>query len=372
MFGFGAVAMAGAATQSFGGMLACRMVLGILEAAFLPLPSYYGSLFYTRRELSLRIACFFSAVNVAGAVSGLISFAVFQWRGRALSGWRYLFLIEGAITVAMSVVLFVVLPRSVESSRFFTPDEKKLARARLEEGTLDAGGGQEELDKFRWVDARATLLQWESWAFMLMALSFGVALTGAANFLPSMIRRLTKDTVRANLFTIGPHLTAMACQLGATFLNNRIQQRAVLIASFAALAGLAWILLATLDLSGRNGVDVGYFLTYVLMAGTFTPPPLVAEWIASNSPTSTGRALRLGMFATAIPIGGIVSSVAFRAQDAPVYQRGLLTCASFIALLALLAAGMRLHFARLNRKMDRGEVVVVAPGFQRPEWRHAL
>lgn len=373
MFGFGAVAMAGAATTNFGGLLACRMVLGVLEAAFLPLPSYYGSLFYTRRELSLRIACFFSAVNVAGAVSGLISFSVFQWQGKPLSGWRYLFIIEGAITVAMSLVLFAVLPRSVEASRFFTPEEKKLARARLEEGTLDAAGReQEQLQRFRWVDAREVLLRWESWAFMLMALSFGVALTGAANFLPSMIRRLTKDSARANLFTIGPHLTAMACQLGATFLNNHIQQRGVLIFSFAAIAGVAWVLLATLDLSGRRGVDVGYFLTYLLMAGTFTPPPLVAEWIASNSPTSTGRALRLGMFATAIPVGGIISSVAFRAQDAPVYQRGLLTCASFIVLLAVLAAGMRVHFARLNARMDRGEVVNVVLGFQRPEWRHAL
>ncbi|KAG6365427.1 hypothetical protein INS49_007038 [Diaporthe citri] len=355
MFGFGAVAMAGAATRNFGGMLACRMVLGVLEAAFLPLPSYYGSLFYTRRELSLRIACFFSAVNVAGAVSGLISFAVFQWRGRALSGWR------------------AAAERRVEPL-LLAPEEKKLARARLEEGTLDAtgAGGSEELDRFRWADARDTLLRWESWAFMLMALSFGVALTGAANFLPSMIRRLTRDSVRANLFTIGPHLTAMACQLGATFLNNRTQQRAVLIASFAGVAGLAWILLATLDLSGRRGVDVGYFLTYLLMAGTFTPPPLVTEWIASSSPTSTGRALRLGMFATAIPIGGIISSVAFRAQDAPVYQRGLLTCASFIVLLALLAAVMRVHFAKLNRRMDRGEEVDIAPGFRRPEWRHAL
>ncbi|KAK2605395.1 hypothetical protein N8I77_008234 [Diaporthe amygdali] len=368
MFCFGTVAMACAAATSFGGLLACRMVLGVLEAAFLPLPSYYGSLFYTRRELSFRIACFFSAVNVAGAVSGLISFGVFQWRGRALAGWQYLFLIEGAITVGMSLVLFAVLPRSIESSRFFSPEEKKLARARLEEGTLDAG---EELERFRWADARAALLQWESWAFTLMALSFGVALTGAANFLPSMIRRLTRDSVRANLFTIGPHLTAMACQLGATFLNNRIQQRAVLISSFATVACLAWILLATMDLSSGK-VDVGYFLTYLLMAGTFTPPPLVAEWIASNSPTSTGRAMRLGMFATAIPMGGIISSVAFRAQDAPVYQRGLLTCASFIALLALLAVGMRAHFARLNRRMDRGEVASIDPGRQRPEWRYAI
>lgn len=382
MFGFGAVAMAGAATSSFGGMLACRMVLGVLEAAFLPLPSYYGSLFYTRRELSLRIACFFSAVNVAGAVSGLISFSVFQWRDKPLSGWRYLFIIEGAITVGMSAVLFAVLPRSIESSRFFSPEEKKLARARLEEGTLDASGGgaggqEEQLERFRWADARAALLQPESWAFMLMALSFGVALTGAANFLPSMIRRLTRDTARANLFTIGPHLTAMASQLGATFFNNRVQQRGLLIACFAGVAGVAWVLLATLDLSSsgagdRRGVDVGYFLTYLIMAGTFTPPPLVAEWIASNSPTSTGRALRLGMFATAIPIGGIISSVAFRAQDAPVYQRGLLTCASFIVLLAVLAAGMRVHFARLNARMDRGEDVGVAPGFERSEWRHAL
>ncbi|KAI3398242.1 hypothetical protein diail_9579, partial [Diaporthe ilicicola] len=241
------------------------------------------------------------------------------------------------MTVGMSVVLFVVLPRSVEPSRFFTPEEKRLARARFEEGTLDArawrGGGRAGE----------------------VSLASASRSPGAANFLPSMVRRLTTDAARANLLTIGEHLTAMACQLGATFLNNRIQQRALLISSFAAVACLAWVLLATLDLSGGRA-KAGYFLTYLLMAATFTPPPLVAEWIASNSPMSTGRAVQLGMFATAIPVGGIVNSVAFRAQDASVYQRGLLTCASFMALLVLLAAEMRVQFARLIEKMDRGQV----------------
>lgn len=218
MLGFGAVAMAGAAATSFGGMLAARMTLGVLKAAFLPLPSYYGSLFYTRRELSLRIACFFSAVNVAGAVSGLISFAVFQWRGRALGGWRYLFLIEGAITVGMPLVLFLVLPRSVEPSRFFSPDEKRLRAGAARGGHAGRRGGAGQVP----VGGRA---RHATAVGELGAHAHGAQLRrragrGRPTFLPSMIRRLTRDSVRANLFTIGPHLTAMACQLGATFLNN--------------------------------------------------------------------------------------------------------------------------------------------------------
>lgn len=373
MVGFGVVATVVAGATNFGGLLACRMILGVLQAAFLPLPSYYGSLFYTRGELSFRIACFFSMANIAGAISGLISYAVFQRRSglTALSGWQYLFIIEGSVAVGVSIGVFFVLPRSIESSRFFTPAEKKLARARLSEGTMDAEHGQhEDLEKFSWPDARLALLSWESWAYALMALSFGVALTGSVNFLPSIIKRLTNDAARANLFTIGPHLCAVVAQLGTNFLNDRIQQRGILIASFASVAAVAWLLLAVLDL--RDRVDVGYFLTYLLMMGVFTVPALVAEWVASNSAESTGRAMRLGMFSTAIPLGGIFSSVAFRAQDAPLYQRGLLTCAAFLALLVVLAVGMRVHCAWMNGKMDRGELVHKVQERERPEWRYAI
>lgn len=175
---WGAMAMAAAGTHNFGGILACRILMGCVEAAFFPCAIFYCSMFYTRRELSLRTSVFGMMGFVAGAVSGLIAWSVFQWRGVPLSGWQYLFLIEGGLTVAVAVLLFAVLPRSVDKSRWFTEEEKALARRRLEEDSQD-------VDKaFRWEDARRELKDKTTWVYTLMPLLYGVGVASSSNFLP--------------------------------------------------------------------------------------------------------------------------------------------------------------------------------------------
>lgn len=100
MIGWGAMAMAAAGTKNFGGILACRIIMGAVEAGFLPCAVFYCSLFYTRREFSFRTSLFFQMgfiavshrvyklvnffsfltyLNLQGAISGLIAWSVFQW-----------------------------------------------------------------------------------------------------------------------------------------------------------------------------------------------------------------------------------------------------------------------------------------------------
>ena len=56
MAGWGAISAAQAATQSFGGLLACRALLGVVEAPFFPGAIMLMSSWYTRSELAHRIA----------------------------------------------------------------------------------------------------------------------------------------------------------------------------------------------------------------------------------------------------------------------------------------------------------------------------
>lgn len=174
---WGIMAMAAAGTKNFGGILSVRIVMGAVEAAFFPCAIFYCSCFYTRRELSFRTSVFGQMGFIAGAISGLIAWSVFQW-DKKLRGWQYLFLIEGAMTVGMGLVLFLVLPRSVEKSRWFSEEEKALARKRLREDSLD------EDKKFRWDDALKETKDWTTWAFTLMPLLYGVGVASSSNFLP--------------------------------------------------------------------------------------------------------------------------------------------------------------------------------------------
>lgn len=179
---WGSMAMCAAATKDFGGILATRILMGCVEAAFLPCAILYCSVFYTRHELSFRISIFGMMGFIAGAISGLIAFSVFQWH-KALSGWRYLFLIEGAMTVGVGFLLFFILPRSVEKSRWFTPEEKALARRRMEEDSQDVE------KHYRWEDAVAETKDWTTWAFTIMPLFYGVGVASSSNFLPVRIVR---------------------------------------------------------------------------------------------------------------------------------------------------------------------------------------
>lgn len=82
----------------FNQNLQLTVATGMAESAFFPLVIYYLTTFYRRGELARRLALFYAASNIANAFSGLLSFGVFQIES-SLDSWRYLFIIEGSLTV---------------------------------------------------------------------------------------------------------------------------------------------------------------------------------------------------------------------------------------------------------------------------------
>jgi hypothetical protein len=186
----------------------------------------------------------------------------------------------------------------------------------------------------------------------------------------TIVKRIAIVPAKANLYTVGPNLTAAAIQLLTTWTSDRLQQRAFVAVGTLAVSLIAWILLAVLDLV--NNVHVGYFLTYLITFGTFTPGILVPVWIASNTTTSTGRAFRLGLNFMAQNLAGIVSSAVFRPQDAPVYKPALITVACCQGAFIIICLFLREHFRRQNKKLDSGELVHVSGGKARPGYRYAV
>lgn len=184
------------------------------------------------------------------------------------------------------------------------------------------------------------------------------------------MKRIAVVPSKANLYTVGPNLTAAAVQLTTTWLSDKFQQRAFIAVGTLFVSFIAWILLAVLDLVEH--VEVGYFLTYLITFGTFTPGILCPIWLASNTTTTTGRAFRLGLNFMAQNLAGIVSSAVFREQDAPIYKPALITVACCQAAFMVVCLGVREYYRRLNKKLDSGEVVHVSGGKEWPAYRYAL
>ena len=117
---WGVISAATAAAQSYGGLVAIRFFLGFVEAAYFVRQScgvvwsatnckqpgclYYLSCWYKRSELGFRSALLFSGSLTAGAFAGLIAAGILNGLqgARGLAAWRWLFIIEGTITMSVT------------------------------------------------------------------------------------------------------------------------------------------------------------------------------------------------------------------------------------------------------------------------------
>ncbi|CAG8773011.1 28163_t:CDS:2, partial [Gigaspora margarita] len=133
---------------NFSQLMGTRFLLGVFESGLFPAIVFYITKWYKRSERSYRISLFFSGATIAGAFSGLLAFAIMNLDGKfGLSGWRWIFLIEGLATVTVSFFSYFLITDYAETASWLTEDERKLAVNRL---LLDEGHGHTtRFDKFQ-------------------------------------------------------------------------------------------------------------------------------------------------------------------------------------------------------------------------------
>lgn len=109
---------------SRAGFYITRALIGTFEGGFIPgelgvghyQPSpetsvflgaiLFATYFYTSRELSVRLAVFWSTLNVARVISALLAAAILKMRGiGGHTGWFWLFLLEGLLTCLIGVIV---------------------------------------------------------------------------------------------------------------------------------------------------------------------------------------------------------------------------------------------------------------------------
>jgi MFS family permease len=96
---------------------------------------YFLSAWYTRKELGFRTAALYSGSLLSGAFSGLIAAGITDNMDyvKGLRAWRWLFIIEGVITIVVAFVSIFVLPNFPRTTGWLTEEERELAVWRLEE-----------------------------------------------------------------------------------------------------------------------------------------------------------------------------------------------------------------------------------------------
>jgi sugar phosphate permease len=129
-----------------------RFLLGVAEAGFVPGMLLYLTFWFPSHERARAVAKFMTATSLAGVVGAPLSSALLKMDGvRGLSGWQWLFLLEGVPTVLLGISVLFVLKDSPEKVTWMSPAEKVWLAGELERDRRLYGATEHHrlLDAFR-------------------------------------------------------------------------------------------------------------------------------------------------------------------------------------------------------------------------------
>lgn len=191
-------------TKNFGDMVAVRFLLGFVEAAFLPGALLILSKWYTRRELTTRNAILFCGNLISNAFSALVGAGVLSNMQGVLghAAWRWLFWIEGSVTMFLAILAAFILPDLPHNARGFTEEERQVAQLRMIEDVGEADTDGEELGAFGGL--LMALKDMKIYVMMLTFTAYVVGLSFNAFFVSRFISKPNWHPLLTH-FTAYPH-----------------------------------------------------------------------------------------------------------------------------------------------------------------------
>lgn len=298
----------------------------------------------------------YSGSLISGAFGGLVTAGITSNMNnvKGLRAWRWVFIIEGAITVVIALAAFFVLPNMPRTTSWLSEEERQLATFRLAEDV-----GEED-----WVSSESqslfhgfklALADVKTWVLTILLLAI-VSSASVTNFFPTVVKTLGYDNVKTLLLTAPPYVLAVI----TTYLNawhaDRTGERFFHIVLPLCVGVVAFILCAA-----THSTAPRYVAMMLMVPGVYTGYVVALAWISNSLPRPAAKRAAALAFINAISNTSSIYASYMYPQPKGGQQPNLtiplsVDCAT--AVLAILMAGvMRVILGRLNKKLDRGEHV---------------
>ncbi|PVI03288.1 MFS general substrate transporter [Periconia macrospinosa] len=346
---WGLIATLTGVVQNFGGLVACRLLLGLVEGGLFPGMAVYLTFFYTKRELALRIGYLFVSAALAGACGGLLAFGIGHMDGvDGQSGWRWILIIEGLPTVVLGVAVFWILPDDPEHAYFLNDQEKHQAAARL----TRQSGYTASAAKFHWDDVKKCLKDWKVWAFSFAQFGVDTMLYGFSTFLPTIIRGIQPkaSTSLIQVYTIPCYALGAITYIIVARISDSQQKRGLYSVAFGVVSIIGYAMLMS-----NGGSGVHYAGCFFVAMGLYVNVGLPLAWLPTNSPRYGKRTTATGLQLTIGNCAGIMSSFLYPASEGPRYIRGHAVTVAMVGFASLVYAFMWWYFSMVNARRARGE-----------------
>ncbi|KAK6373396.1 hypothetical protein LTS17_008416 [Exophiala oligosperma] len=358
MVAWGTVMTLMGCVQNYHGLLIARIFLGLAEAGLYPGVAYYLTMWYCTDELAFRQGLFFSAASVAGAFSGLLAYAISKMDGvGGYAGWRWIFILEGLVTVLAAIAAFFLLHDFPDTASFLTVEEKAWVVHRLKyQGSKKSGRAIAESDHFEWKYVTRALSDWQLYVSLFMYWGIVCPLYGISFFLPTIIADLGYKSTTAQLLTIPIYITAAILAVVLCWLSDRGVRRGAArwVYVFVPMCVILVGFVMTIAASAVGGVPgVVYAGIFIAVCGIYPAFPQNVTWIANNLAGSYKRAAGMAMQIGLGNLGGAMASNFYRAKDKPKFLLGHGLELGFVVMGLVAVLVLRISYGRINAKRER-------------------
>ncbi|GAB7364040.1 hypothetical protein MBLNU230_g4597t1 [Neophaeotheca triangularis] len=340
--------------QSFGGLLATRFFLGLTEAGFFPGAIYLVGQWYPPEKTQFRMACFYCVSAASGAFSGLLAAGIAQMDGvGGYEGWRWIFILEGIITVVIGAFTYFLLPDDPSSSsRWLNNDEIRYLELNhfVHRGLRKQVEVPGEKKRFSWRTLRQVLFDWQLYLQAMVFMSNAVPNYGLKFTMPQIIRNMGYSSANAQLLTAPPYALGAVSALVSAILADKFRWRMPFIVGSQSLLIVAYAILFSKAGDITNNVAVCYFAVFLACAGVYPIMPGCNAWTINNLAGPQKRAMGIAFMICVGNCGGIVGSYIFIDSEKPKYPTGFGSSLSFAAAGIICALTLEALYWNMNRR----------------------
>ncbi|KAK9562547.1 hypothetical protein V6000_007194 [Aspergillus fumigatus] len=270
-------------------------------------------MWYKRNEQHYRVALFFSAASLAGAFGGILAWGIAHMRGvGGYNGWRWIFILEGLVTVVMSIVAYFWVYNYPATAEFLTDKERAFIQFRLKN---DSDATRDE--KFSWTAVFEAFKDVKVWLYGLCFHTMSLPLYTLSLFMPTIIKELGYSAAKAQLLTVPPYALGFILTIIVAILSERTRRRAPFIIGSTTFACIGYILLLT-----SKRASVCYAGVFFAAGGIYPSVAIVLSWPANNVSGQTKRAIANAMQISIGNLGAVMGTQLYRTESSPRYYVG--------------------------------------------------
>ncbi|OAP58669.1 hypothetical protein AYL99_07759 [Fonsecaea erecta] len=351
MIAWGTVMTLMGTVQNYEGLLATRFFLGMTESGLFPGVAYYLTMWYTRHEVQFRMGLFFAGASLAGGFSGLLAYAILKMDGVAgQAGWRWIFILEGILTVIVAVAAFWFIHDFPETAKFLTQRERVYLVHRLRHDLGGQGHDGEAVGletSFRWKYVAMAFTDWQTYMMVLLYWAACCPLYGVSLFLPTIVKSMGYKSTEAQLLTIPIYAAACISCLLVGYLSDRLKKRAPFVFG-CYVAMLTGYIMCAAPKHFTPGLT--YAGIMIAACGLYSVIPGLLAWFSNNLAPVHKRSVAMALQIGLGTLAGAAASNFYVASDAPTYRTGHTIELAFVSMGLVLVVTYYISCSLANKK----------------------